>query len=79
MGRPVTLRIAYCDLTRLSEDEPDEYETVVHPVSGLAVRLYVHLVLIGYIPWLICILDDVYFQCRRGPLSYLRENFERGA
>ena len=41
MGRPVTLRIAYCDLTRLSEDEPDEYETVTHPVSGIAVRLFV--------------------------------------
>lgn len=41
MGRPVTIRMAYCDPMRLSEEQPDEYETVVHPGSGMAVRLYV--------------------------------------
>lgn len=36
--------MAYCDPMRLSEEQPDEYETVVHPVSGQAVRLHVSII-----------------------------------
>lgn len=41
MGRPVMIRMVHCDPVRLSEEQSDEYETVVHPGSGMAVRLYV--------------------------------------
>lgn len=41
MGRPVTLRWLHCDQAPLSEEQPDEYETIFHPTSNQAVRLYV--------------------------------------
>lgn len=31
MGRPVLIRMVHCDPVRLSEEQSDEYETVVHP------------------------------------------------
>ena len=44
MGRPVLVRMVHCDPVRLSEEQSDEYETVVHPGAsrfGHTVRLYV--------------------------------------
>ena len=41
MGRPVMIRMVHCDPVRLSEEQSDEYETVVHPATGTAVRPYV--------------------------------------
>ena len=44
MGRPVLIRMVHCDPVRLSEEQSDEYETVVHPGAsrfGHTVRLYV--------------------------------------
>ena len=44
MGRPVLIRMVYCDPVRLSEEQADEYETMVHYGSkgfGHNVRLYV--------------------------------------
>lgn len=43
MGRPVLIQTSTCDLVRLSEEQSDEYETVVHHPSGTAVRLYVSI------------------------------------
>ncbi|EJD03028.1 uncharacterized protein FOMMEDRAFT_168112 [Fomitiporia mediterranea MF3/22] len=43
MGRPALIRMIHCDPVRLSEEQSDEYETVVHPGTsrfGLTVRLY---------------------------------------
>ncbi|KAH8119301.1 fungal-specific transcription factor domain-containing protein [Phellopilus nigrolimitatus] len=43
MGRPVMIRMVHCDPARLSEEQSDEYETVVHPGTsrfGHTVRLY---------------------------------------
>lgn len=41
MGRPCVIPMRTCDPVRLSEEQSDEYETVVHHATGAAVRLYV--------------------------------------
>lgn len=46
MGRPVLVRMVHCDPVRLSEEQADEYEPVVHPGASRfghtsTVRLYV--------------------------------------
>lgn len=44
MGRPVLIRMLHCDPVRLSENQADEYETLVPAASsrfGPAVRLHV--------------------------------------
>lgn len=46
MGRPVLIKMAYCDPVRLSEEQADEYETVLHLDPGgfsHTVRLHVSL------------------------------------
>lgn len=44
MGRPVLIRMVHCDPVRLSEEQSDEFETVVNPGNSRfaqTVRLYV--------------------------------------